>query len=375
VSIRERIESILSARKEKGEFRSLSGSRGSVDFTSNDYLGLSRSKWVQSRVRKEEEKRSLRSGSTGSRLLSGNSVLAEELEVKLADFHNAESALIMNTGFAANAGLIGTLCRKGDVVLYDSKVHASIHQGMALCKAAVQPFQHNDLSSLKSLLEKHAGSPLFVVVESVYSMDGNHAPLKEICNLKKDYDFEVIVDEAHALGVFGRQGRGLCDETDVIDDCLARVYTFGKALGSHGAVIVGPQYLKDYLVNFCKPFIYSTALNDHALLTVEHSYNYLLVINNEVSRLKYLISRFKEVSASVPQCRIVGSGPIFGVIIGKAKQTRSVAGKLNEADFDVRPIVYPTVARGEERIRISLHSYNTEEQIERLFSELEKQLK
>ncbi|MCP4123582.1 MAG: pyridoxal phosphate-dependent aminotransferase family protein [Bacteroidetes bacterium] len=375
MDIRERIRGILHARKTAGEFRSLSAVRGHIDLTSNDYLGLSQSESIRAKVKESEVRHSIRSGSTGSRLLSGNSHRAEALESKLAAFHNAESALIMNSGYAANIGLIGTLCREGDLVLYDSNVHASIHQGMRLGYADSLPFDHNDIESLEKQLKKHAGKSIFVVVESAYSMDGDHAPLKEICALKKDCEFELIVDEAHALGVFGKQGRGLCDALGVADQCLARIYTFGKALGSHGAVVIGPQFLKDYLVNYCKPLIYSTALDDHTLLTVEHSYDSLLMIDNQRVALFELMKEFKRGFPTVSQCSLVGDGPVFGIVFGDTMLTRQVSGKLNEAGFDVRPIVYPTVARGAERIRISLHSFNTAEEIDLLFFELEKQVK
>lgn len=370
MDVSERIGEILSARRERRELRHLPDALPGVDFTSNDYLGLSRSAWIHHRVLNSL---SLPAplGATGSRLLSGNTPFVQALEVKLAQFLEAESALFFNSGYAANTGLIGTLCRPGDLVLYDRHVHASMHEGMKLSGAECMAFGHNDADHLESLLAANPGRTAFVLVETLYSMDGDKAPLRAIVDLKDRFDFNLIADEAHALGVFGRQGRGLCDETGVAGACLARVYTFGKALGAHGAAVAGPAYLRDYLINFCKPFIYSTAPDRAVIHAVDHGIDYLLMFNYQQIKLVNLMERFKGLIASGQRGVWVGEGPVFGLVAGDAARCRKLAQGLNEAGFDVRPIVYPTVARGGERIRVSLHSFNTAAEIDRFFAVLE----
>ncbi|MEZ5008916.1 MAG: pyridoxal phosphate-dependent aminotransferase family protein [Chitinophagales bacterium] len=375
MNFEERIKKILEARKVKQEYRQLSHHSYPIDFTSNDYLGLSRSAWIKNKVAESCQNNDVKNGSTGSRLLSGNSKFMEALEAKIADFHHAESALIFNSGFDANLGLISTICRgENDVIIYDELVHASIRQGMKLSGVICIPFKHNNVSDLEAKLDQNSFANCFVIVESIYSMDGDKALLKEIANLKEKYPYELIVDEAHALGIFGNQGRGLCNEAKIEADCLARVYTFGKAMGSHGAAIVGSKLLTEYLVNFCKPFIYSTAPSDHNLWSVEHSYNFILSDDIQVVRLFKLINYFKLVFQAQKSIKIIGEGPIFGLQIGNPERTRAVAKILNEHGFDIRPIVYPTVARGSERLRICLHSYNTESEID-LLSEVLRDMK
>jgi 8-amino-7-oxononanoate synthase len=374
LSIQNRIQQILAQRKEQNEYRKLSLYDNLVDFTSNDYLGWAKSEWIQQQVDDALQEFGASRGSTGSRLLSGNSTLIEAVEQQIANFHNTESALLFSSGFLANLGLISTLCRAGDIILFDSLVHASIHQGIQLSKAKAYAFEHNDIAQLETLLASYQGASIFVIVESVYSMDGDKAPLKSIFQLKQKYQFECIVDEAHALGVFGEKGRGMCQLEGVEQDCLARVYTFGKALGGHGAAVVGPSFLKDYLVNFCKPFIYTTAPSIDFVKRVEHSYNYLLNNVNEQFRLLQLLNYFSIKMKAIETLNWIGEGPVFGLQLGSTTGTRTLAQSLNQQGFDVRPIVYPTVARGSERIRICLHAYNTEAEIDALLDAVNQAL-
>jgi 8-amino-7-oxononanoate synthase len=368
--LEERISALLEQRREKGEYRRLRPPSGLIDFSSNDYLGLSRSAWIADRVQKTLEQGHYRTGSTGSRLLTGNSAELTALEEKIAGFHQAEAALLMNSGYAANEGLMATVCRAGDVILYDEAVHASIHQGMRLSKARSLAFGHNDMDQLRSrLMEVHAQdgvNAVFVVVESVYSMDGDHAPLGAIAALRSRFGFNLIVDEAHALGVFGKQGRGRCDLEGMTAECFARIYTFGKGLGYHGAAVVGSRELKEYLVNYCKPFIYSTAPDPRFTTTVEHSYDYLLKFDYQQIRIIYLINKFKKIFSAVNDYEMIGQGPVFGLVCGSPGRVRDTAAYLQEVGFDIRPIVYPTVPRGTERLRISLHSFNTSAELETL---------
>jgi 8-amino-7-oxononanoate synthase len=242
-SIQQYISSKLEQRKTENNFRSLKVADGLIDFYSNDYLGFARDTALQSAIEQEIKNNANQpTGSTGSRLLSGNNAYVEALEAQLAAFHGSESALLFNSGFDANYGLLSTLPYRGDTIIYDELAHASFHDGMRSSKAASIAFKHNDVAHLEEKLKAATGLK-YVVVESVYSMDGDIAPLTEISALCKKYSAGLIVDEAHAIGTQGAKGEGLA--TGEIET-LARVYTFGKAMGTHGAVVVCNQQLKEF---------------------------------------------------------------------------------------------------------------------------------
>jgi 8-amino-7-oxononanoate synthase len=199
-------------------------------------------------------------GSTGSRLISGNSKQAEATEAFLADFHQAEAALIFNSGYDANVGLFSALGNRHALILYDELVHASIHDGLRLSLAKKIKFRHNDVAHLQQLLTRHQAETVYIAVESVYSMDGDQAPLKALAELAELCGAGLVVDEAHATGVYGEKGEGLVVADGLAHRVYARVHTFGKAIGLQGAVVVGTNVLKNYLINFSRSFIYSTAL-------------------------------------------------------------------------------------------------------------------
>lgn len=364
-SIRKYILRKIADRKDEGNFRSLKVVEGKVDFTSNDYLGLTRDKHFQAMVDAEVRDAQAFLGSTGSRLLSGNSAYAEALEKQIATFHKAESALILNSGFDANYGLLSTLPYKGDTIIYDELVHASIHDGIKASRANSVSFCHNDLSDLLAKLSAAKGLK-YVVTEAVFSMDGDIPPLREIAELCKSFDAGLIVDEAHATGVIGEKGAGLVNHLGLEDDCLARMHTFSKALGSHGAVILCSDDLRDFLINYCRPFIFSTALPFHSLAAIKCAYEYLPELNERRAQLSRLISVFRKALSDSNLTILPSDTPVQSVIIKGNEEARRVAGLLQGAGFDVRPILSPTVARGTERIRIGLHSFNTEEEIIRL---------
>jgi 8-amino-7-oxononanoate synthase len=233
-------------------------------------------------------------------------------------------------------------------------------------------YNHNDI---KDLQNKLTGQPGFIVTESVFSMEGDQAPLKELAELAKQNQLALIVDEAHATGLFGSRGSGLCNEAGVEAACFARVYTFGKAVGSHGAVVIGSKELKEYLINFCKPFIYSTALDTANLLRVEHSYKFIQNNRNQLNKLNnlnfYFINSFK---THCPGYELRGNGPVFGLICPGNEKCRKLAGDMQSKGYDVRPILSPTVPRGKERLRISLHSFNTTNEIDGLIGHLKSMI-
>ena len=355
----------IADRKDEGNFRFLKVVEGKVDFTSNDYLGLARDKHFQAIVESEVLEAQALLGSTGSRLLSGNSSYAEALEKQIASFHKAESALIFNSGFDANYGLLSTLPYKGDTIIYDELVHASIHDGIKASRADSISFQHNDLSDLQAKLSAAKGLK-YIVTETVFSMDGDMPPLREIAELCKVYDAGLIVDEAHATGVIGENGVGLVNQLGLEKDCLARMHTFSKALGSHGAVILCSDDLRDFLINYCRPFIFSTALPFHSLAAIKCAYGYLPELNDRIAHLAQLIYIFRKTLSESSLTILPSETPVQSVIIKGNDEAKRVAALLQDAGFDVRAILSPTVARGTERIRIGLHSFNTEEEIVRL---------
>lgn len=376
----------LNMRREEGLFRKLPADNDRIDFSSNDYLGFARSPELKKLVDAELDSLSIPGktgfGSTGSRLLTGDSRYAAELERFIAGYHRADAGLIFNSGYAANIGLLSSVARKGDVVLYDELSHASIYDGVRLSKAESFPFKHNDVAHLEERLKffRSRSAPgaalpqeIFVVVESVYSMDGDFAPLIEIASLCEDYQANLIVDEAHATGIFGNKGEGKVAELGLEDSVFARVHTFGKALGGHGAIVLGGEALKDYLVNFSRAFIYTTALPLHALVVIKSAYILLQSISNNMFNFNNLIHSFIDnVDIQKMPGFLKSYSPIQSLVIAGNEQVKEVAVRVQADGYDVRPILSPTVPRGKERIRICLHAFNTEEEIKGLFHSVKR---
>ena len=358
----------LDERKAKGTYRILKPESGLVDFCSNDYLGFARSKILKELIEKEVEANpAALNGSTGSRLLSGNTAYAEELEKQIAAFHRAEAGLIYNSGYDANIGLFSSLPQKGDTIIMDELAHASIIDGARLSFANRYSFRHNDLQNLQEKL-KHAKGTCYVVIESVYSMDGDTPPLKEIANLAERYHTKLIIDEAHATGLYYN---GLINQLSLEDKVFARVITFGKALGCHGAIILGSAILREYLINFSRSFIYTTAAPFHQLASVKCAYELLTYSQNETQKLKDNISLFKQ-QIGTKHNLLPSDSAIQCIVTGGNEHTSQLAAQLQKAGFDIRPILSPTVSAGSERLRICLHSYNTAGEITVLGETLNK---
>lgn len=361
----------LALRKEQGTFRSLKTVEGQVDFTSNDYLGLARSPELRRRISEAEKEFSeLGVGSTGSRLLTGNSKLAERVEDQVAAFHNAETALIFNSGYDANVGLYSSLGRVVKYIVYDELIHASVHDGMRLSRAELKPFKHNDVETLRSVLSELDGAAV-IAVESVYSMDGDLAPLKELVAVCKEFDAALIVDEAHAVGLFG-EGRGRVSELGLEDEVYARLATFSKALGCHGAAVLCNDNLRQFLVNHARSLIFSTFMSNHSLLVVKSAYDMLSVVDFSKLNISRLINLFNQSMKDVSGVQVVGGeSPILGILVPGNAEVRAVAAAMQNDGFDVRPIVSPTVPKGTERIRICLHEFNTEAEVKGLIVSLQ----
>ena len=354
----------LQDREQTHSARELICPVGLIDFCSNDYLGLARSQELKNSITEElAQYRHDRIGATGSRLLTGNCRFVEGLESRIALFHHAEHGLIFNSGYDANLGLLSALLGPEDTLVYDEHVHASIHDGLRLGRARTFPFRHNDLDHLERRLERATGR-VFLAVESVYSMDGDFAPLQELANLCDRFGCRLIVDEAHATGLFGKQGRGRVVACGCEPVAFARVHTFGKALGGHGAVVVGPRALRDYLINFARPLIYSTALPMHSLIAIKCAYDLLPHCEQAVAALFDLVEFFRSQGRTIDQVEFLDSpSAIQGLILPGNQRVRAVARSLQQAGFDVRPIMSPTVKRGRERLRICLHSFNTRDEV------------
>ncbi len=351
----------LAQRLLDDNFRMLKTASGLVDFCSNDYLGFARSGKLKALVQAELEKYpDYLNGSGGSRLLSGNTIFIEELEQQIANFHQAEAGLIFNSGYDANLGLFANLPQRGDTIITDQLIHACIIDGARLSYANRFTFKHNDLDDLENKL-KNATGIIYVGVESVYSMDGDLAPLKEIIQLTAKYNANLIVDEAHATGVFGK---GLVQLLNLENQVFARTVTFGKALGSHGAIVLGSNNLRNYLINFARSFIYTTAPSFHQLVTTKMAYQLLEDSEEEQSQLQSLIGLFKkELQKKHQNLLIESNSAIQSMLTPGNYHAKKLASNLQENGFDVRAILSPTVPIGMERLRICLHSYNSESEI------------
>ena len=347
-----------------------------VDFSSNDYIGFAKNESIYNSVHQFLSKKELvQNGATGSRLLSGNSTLHEQTENYIAKFHQAEAALLFNSGYDANVGVFSSVLQRDSIILYDELCHASIRDGIRLSNATAYKFQHNDLDDLKRLLIKHSQTnkkELFIATESVFSMDGDTPNLDLLCQIAKDFNAFVIIDEAHALGVFGQKGEGLVQSLGLENEIFARIMTFGKGLGGHGAAVLGSNDLKKYLINFARSLIYTTALSPHAVASILTSYLFLENSENEILKLKNNIIFFNQLKMQLglKQLFVYSKSAIQCAIIPGNQNIKNIAGQLQQSGFDVRPILSPTVPEGQERLRFCLHSYNSEGEITAVLGKL-----
>ena len=361
----------LETRKQNNAFRQLSTNNNLVDFSSNDYIGFAKSETIFDQTHQYLLDNNCKTnGATGSRLISGNSKLYEETEAFIADFHQSETALIFNSGYDANIGFFGCVPQRNDIILFDELCHASIRDGILMSNAKSYKFNHNDFEDLENLIlritnNKSSETNIYIVTESVFSMDGDCPNLEELISVSEKYNCYLVVDEAHSLGVFGENGQGLVQALQLQDKVFARIMTFGKGLGCHGAAILGSNNLRDYLVNFARSFIYTTGLSPHSIATILTAYKHLSPAEKEVQKLRENIVFFNQ------QKNILGLKPLFvrsksaiqSAIIPGNNQVKKIAQTIQEKGFSVKAILSPTVPEGQERLRICLHSYNTYDQI------------
>ena len=362
------LTSKLEQRIENNSFRKLALPNNRIDFASNDYIGFAKSETIFNETHSYLiENKIIQNGATGSRLLSGNHKIYQEAENHIAKFHQVESALLFNSGYDANVGFFSTVPQKGDLILFDELSHASIRDGIQLSNAKSYKFKHNDFENLEQFIQRFQSdsNEIYIVTESVFSMDGDCPNLDELVKTSEKYNCNLVVDEAHALGVFGQNGQGVIQMLHLQDSVFARIVTFGKGLGCHGAAILGSPKLMDYLVNFARSFIYTTGLSPHSVATILVAYQHLETEKQALENLRENIIHFNQ------EKNLLGLKPIFvrsksaiqSAIIPGNENVKTIANQLQEKGFDVKAILSPTVPEGQERLRFCLHNFNSKDEI------------
>ncbi len=384
-SLPDKLKEKITSRKADNALRELVIQEGKTDFASNDYLGFARDPDHFNTIGNYLHKSRIeQTGSTGSRLLSGNNSLFEITEKYIADFHKSGAALIFNSGYDANLGFFSAVPQREDLIIYDEYSHASIRDGIAMSKAKAFKFRHNDQEDLKTIIHRHKNRGLnhsgiiYVITESVFSMDGDSPDLISLANICLQEDCLLVVDEAHAIGIFGENGRGLIDDLKLNEKVFARIVTFGKSLGCHGAAVLGSPQLKKYLVNFARSFIYTTALSPHAVASIYQGYK-LLSSEEGTKRMTGLSGKIEIFKKSLKANRlekyfIHSDSAIHCCLIQGNNRVKSISDILQNENFDVRPILSPTVPEDTERLRFCLHAFNTADEIESVLKLLAKSL-
>lgn len=358
----------LQQREASNALRKLPVSKDLIDFASNDYLGFARLQEIFIQTHNYLLENNLKiNGATGSRLISGNHNLYQITEDFIANFHQSETALIFNSGYDANVGFFSSVPQRNDIILYDELCHASIRDGITMSNAKSYKFQHNNPADLESNIKRcHTELvEVYVVTESVFSMDGDTPNLEELATLCEKYNCHLVIDEAHALGVFGDYGQGLVQRQGLQNKVFATIVTFGKGLGCHGSAIIGGQQLKNYLVNFARSFIYTTGLSPHSVATILIAYQHLKSEKEAIQNLKKNIQFFNQekMQLGLKPLFVYSKSAIQCAIIPGNEKVKSIATQLQENGFDVKAILSPTVPEGQERLRFCLHSYNSEREI------------
>ncbi|GEC79617.1 aminotransferase class I/II-fold pyridoxal phosphate-dependent enzyme [Flavobacterium aquatile] len=362
----------LQQREQNNALRKLPVFNNLIDFASNDYLGFARSEEIFNQTHTYLLENDIKiNGATGSRLISGNHNLYQITEDFIANFHQSETALIFNSGYDANVGFFSSVPQRNDIILYDELCHASIRDGIQMSNAKSYKFQHNDFEQLEKIICKQLETrnpqleTFYIVTESVFSMDGDSPNLEELSILCEKYNCHLVVDEAHALGVFGDFGQGLVQSQALQNKIFATIMTFGKGLGCHGAAILGNQELKNYLVNFARSFIYTTGLSPHSVATILIAYQHLEAEREAIQNLRNNIQFFNQekLQMGLKPLFVYSKSAIQCAIIPGNEKVKSIAHQLQENGFDVKAILSPTVPEGQERLRFCLHSYNSEKEI------------
>ncbi|WP_310621650.1 8-amino-7-oxononanoate synthase [Flexibacterium corallicola] len=359
---------------ERGRSRSLLKAHG-CDFSSNDYLALTKAPELLLAA-EQALSRGVGLGAGGSRLLRGNDVEHEALEHEAAALFNTERSLFFGGGYTANMALFSTLPQQGDLVLYDSLIHASAHDGMKLGAAQTMAFQHNQVEDAEARIatwrQQGETGRIWIACESLYSMDGDRAPLGDLVELADRHDAFLLVDEAHATGVLGNGGRGLAAAFEGRENLIS-LHTCGKALGASGALVCGSAVLIDYLINRARSFIYATAPSPLVAAIVRAA---LELVQSQPERRQRLADLVKYTNKEMERrCGRKGSGThIQPFLIGDDKRTMRIAKSLQERGFDIRGIRPPTVPRGTSRLRIALTLHASKEDVSSMFEVLAEEI-
>lgn len=347
-------ERALQALARRGRLRALEAASGH-DFASNDYLGLAGSSGMREAVRSALE-RGVAVGAGGSRLLRGNDCEHEALEAEAAAFFGAKSALYFGGGFTANTAIFSTLPQRGDLVIFDEFIHASVHEGLRLSKAESRAFMHNDANACDSVIaawraQGGTGTP-WIAVETLYSMDGDRAPLDDLAAVARRHEAVLVLDEAHATGIFGPDGRGLGAHLEGAENVVS-LHTCGKALGCSGALVCARPVMRDFLVNRARPFIYATAPSPLMAACVRAA---LGMVQNEPERREALHTRIAFAGKLLrDELGLTPSGSqVQPIITGTDASAVALAAAMKDAGFDIRAIRPPTVPEGTARLRLTL---------------------
>jgi 8-amino-7-oxononanoate synthase len=363
----------LEALAAKGRLRALS-ERAGHDFTSNDYLALAESPLLRAAA-SDALVRGVPLGAGGSRLLRGNHPEHEALEEEAAAFFGSETALYFPTGFAANAALIATLPRRRDLIVHDALIHASIRDGFDPTRVAVQEAPHNDVSAMDGIITRWRADGgkgrVWIAVETLYSMDGDRAPLADLVALAAKHEAMLVLDEAHATGVYGEQGRGLGAQYEGAPNIIS-LHTCGKALGAAGALVTLPRTLRDFMVNRAASFIYSTAPSPLMAAVVRASLKMVAGAEQERTQLQMLV---RYAGGWMQKLGLQSSGSqIQPVIVGSDTRAVALALALQARGYDIRAIRPPTVPEGTARLRIALSLHATPADLDMLFADLAAEL-
>lgn len=354
--------------REAGNYRSLPGSVQGVDFWSNDYLGMARTR-VPGEVAATEA-----TGATGSRSISGDADAWRAIEAKIANHHGHPAALVFNSGYTANLGLLSSVLSRTDTIFYDALMHASCRDGLRLAPARAYRFRHNDLQDLRAQLPKaRPDGQTFVLTEGRFSMDGDLAPLPELAEVCREAGAHLMVDEAHSCGLEGRQGSGLVASHGLQDQVFATVVTYGKAFGAHGAAVLGSGVLRDYLVNTCRPFIYTTGPAPAQWAGIAAAYSCMEELHAaQMLLLQQRIDQFRAgcAAAGIAARLAAVNGPIQIFSLPGNAEVMAAEVACREAGLLVKGIRTPTVRAGQERLRICLHAFNTPGEVEQLVAVL-----
>ncbi len=362
--LRKRLDKIRAA----GNYRSLAGTVTGIDFWSNDYMGMARAQ------EQKEVGPSGASGATGSRSISGDEDAWHAIEATIAHHHGHEAALAFNSGYTANLGLLSAVLTRTDTIFYDELMHASCRDGLRLAQAKAIRFKHNDLQDLRLQLRKaRPDGQTFVLTEGRFSMDGDLAPLQDLAAICQEVGAHLMVDEAHSCGLEGPLGGGLVAALGLQDKVFATVVTYGKAFGAHGAAVLGSTDLRAYLVNTCRPFIYTTGPAPAQWAGIAAAYTRMEQLHEtRMDALRQRITQFRAgcAAAGLAEQLAAVEGPIQVLLLPGNAEVMAAEAACREAGLLVKGIRTPTVRAGEERLRICLHAFNTPEEVELLVNTL-----